>query len=48
MRNRLIHSYPARLVFVVGAVAVALLIIQYRILIKRDVRLLRANLRRLS
>lgn len=48
MRNRIIHSYPARLAFLVGAVAIALLIVQYRILIKRDVQLVRANSRQLS
>ena len=43
MLHRIIHSYPARLAFVIGAVAAAILIIQYRILVKRDIQFLRAN-----
>ncbi len=43
MRQRIIHSYSARLAFVICAVAAAVLSIHYRILVKRDERLLRAN-----
>lgn len=47
MRQRIIHSHPARLAFVVCAVAAAVLIIHYRILVKGDKRILRAKLHNL-
>jgi hypothetical protein len=43
MTQRLIHSYPVRFVFVVGAVAAAVVIVHYRLLVKKDFHLLRAN-----
>jgi len=43
MRSRIIHSYPARLLFLIGAIAAALLIVNYRLFIKRDFQLFRAN-----
>ncbi len=43
MTQRIIRSYPVRLVFVVGAVVAAVLIIHYRLLVKRDFNLVRAN-----
>lgn len=48
MRQRIIHSNPARLAFVICAVAAAVLIIHYRILVKRDDRILRANSHKLT
>ena len=48
MRQRIIHSNPVRLAFVICAVATAVLIIHYRILVKGDKRLLRANSHKLT
>lgn len=48
MSRRIIHSYPARLLFVIGAIAAAFLIVNYRLFIKRDSHLLRANRTRLN
>lgn len=43
MRRRLIHSYPARFLFLVTAIVAALLLIIYRVLIKRDLQILSPN-----
>ena len=43
MTQRLIHSYPVRFAFVVGALAAAVVIIHYQFLVKGDFNLLRAN-----
>jgi len=43
MRQRIIHSYFVRLAFLICAVAVAVLIIHYRILVKGDKRIMREN-----
>lgn len=43
MKSRIIQSYPARLGFLIGAIAAAILIVNYRLFIKRDFELLRAN-----
>lgn len=43
MARRIIYSYPARLLFILCAIVAALLIINYRLLIRRDFQLLRAN-----
>ncbi|QTN31563.1 hypothetical protein HZ994_04225 [Akkermansiaceae bacterium] len=43
MIQRVISSYPMRFAFVVGALATALLIVHYRLLLKRDTSLFRAN-----
>ena len=43
MTQRFIHSYPVRFAFVVGAIAAAVVIVHYRLLVKRDIHLIRAN-----
>lgn len=43
MTQRLFHFYPIRLVFVLGAVVAAVVIVQYRFLIKWDTRFIKAN-----
>jgi len=43
MTQRLFRSYTVRFVFVVGAVVAAVVIVQYRVFIKRDSSLTRAN-----
>jgi uncharacterized protein involved in response to NO len=43
MTQRLIHSYPVRFVFVVGALVAAVVIVHYRFLFKGDSRLFQAN-----
>ena len=43
MTQRFIHSYPVRFAFVVGALVAAVVIVQYRFLLRGDTRLLKAN-----
>ena len=43
MTSPIIHSYPVRLLFVAPAIAGAIIAVSYRVLIKRDFQLLRAN-----
>ena len=43
MAKRIISSYPVRFAFVVAALAAAVVIIHYQLLVKRDFNLLRAN-----
>lgn len=43
MASSILKSYPTRFLFLICAIAAAFLIVNYRILIKRDFQLLRAN-----
>lgn len=43
MTQRFINSYPVRFVFVVGALATAVVIVHYRLIVKRDIQIFRAN-----
>ncbi|WP_386820578.1 hypothetical protein [Luteolibacter algae] len=48
MQQRFLQSYTARLLFLLGAIIAALLIVQYRLLFKRDFHLFKANLTHLG
>ncbi len=43
MLSRILHSYPARFVFLLAAIAIAICLISFRILLKRGIDQLSPN-----